>query len=62
MDDLRRQIIVAAHTQPECWWEGYRASRSGKLATECPYGPVENKKMMSWLSGHVTATDEKDAT
>ena len=30
-------------------------------ASACPYGP-ENERMMNvWLSGHVTATDERDA-
>lgn len=60
-DALRRQVIASSQAEPGCWWEGYDASNSGTDAAHCPYTPMQEAKMMSWLSGHVTATDEREA-
>lgn len=55
------QLAADAHANPDVWYAGYDASNAGKSAATCPYGP-ENVPMMNvWLSGHVTATDERNA-
>lgn len=57
----RTQMIEDSHANPDVWYAGYDASNAGQQATACPYGP-ENVRMMNvWLSGHVTATDERAA-
>ena len=44
---------------PQVWFAGFDASNKGQPATTCPHTPQDVDKMYVWLSGHVTATDER---
>lgn len=56
------ELAAAAQANPDIWYAGYDASNAGKGASTCPYTPSEALKMDVWLSGHVTATDEREKT
>jgi len=53
------QLIQDSHDNPNVWYAGYDASNSGEDAASCPYTPRNVRMMNVWLSGHVTATDER---
>jgi ribosome modulation factor len=55
------EIIAAAHRYPDQFWAGLDASNAGVPASACPYGPDKREKMLAWLSGHVTATEDRAA-
>lgn len=57
----RKQMIEDSHAQSDIWYMGYDASNAGKPATACPFGPANERLMNVWLSGHITATDEREA-
>lgn len=59
--EFTSQLASDAHMFPEIWWAGYDASMAGKPATDCPYDPRKERLMNVWLSGHVTATEERRA-
>ena len=60
-DAQRKQMTEDAHASPNVWYAGFDASNIGDPATACPYGPENTRMMNVWLSGHVTATDDRAA-
>lgn len=57
----RDQLIKDSHDNPGVWYAGYDASNAGLPATDCPYGPESERMMNVWLSGYVTATEERSS-
>jgi ribosome modulation factor len=56
----KNQLAADANENPDIWYAGYDASNAGKPASACPYDPRDERMMNVWLSGHVTATDERE--
>ena len=56
----KQHLATLAQRHADVWWAGYDASEAGQPATACPYDPREPDRMNVWLSGHVTATDERN--
>lgn len=58
----REQLAKDSNANPDVWYAGYDASNAGKPASTCPYDPRKERIMNVWLSGHITATEERKAT
>jgi hypothetical protein len=61
MNALQRMVIDAVFDHPKQWHEGWDAAERGEDAASCPYTPLDEPQMMSWLSGHVTFTETHKA-
>ena len=56
----KEELADLARANPKVWWEGYDAALRGDSAALCPYPPSNDARIHVWLSGHVTATCERE--